>query len=107
MLDLDQIAEYIALDKVGPAKKLVSLVIDAADQDVVGDEAILKNGEAVGYVSSGGYAHYVKKSMAQGYVPIEMAKDGEVFDVEINGEMRRAKVNLHPLYDANGGRMRN
>lgn len=96
----------LAERETGPKQKLVSLVIDVDDQDVVGDEAILKNGEAVGYVSSGGYAHYVKESMALGYVPIKLANDGEVFHVEINGEMRTAKVTIHPLYDANGGKMR-
>ncbi len=90
----------------GPKQKLVSLLIDAVDQDVVGDEAIIKDGAAVGYVSSGGYAHYVKESMAQGYVPTELARDGMQVDVEINGEMRPARIIMQPLYDANGGRMR-
>ena len=37
------------------------------------DEAILKDGKAVGYVSSGGYAHRVQKSMAMGYVETDNA----------------------------------
>ncbi|MCL4676424.1 MAG: FAD-dependent oxidoreductase, partial [Pararhodobacter sp.] len=44
----------------------------------------------VGWVTSGGYAHYVQHSMAQGYVPAALAEVGEaeVFDVEIMGERR-------------------
>ena len=90
----------------GPARKLVTMVIDVDGMDVVNDEAILKDGACVGYVSSGGYAHHVGKSMALGYVPPEMAADGTALDVEINGAFYPAQVTAHPLYDANGSKMR-
>ena len=95
----------------GPARRLVPLVIDAPAVDgepidVSNDEAILRDGTAVGYVSSGGYAHHVGQSMAMGYVPTEMAATDERFDVEILGQMFPARVQTTPLYDPNGGRMR-
>jgi len=90
----------------GAEKKLVTLVIDVDGIDVSNDEAILRNGEAVGYVSSGGYAHHVGKSVAMGYIPSEMAKDGVELQVEILGEMYDARVQGAPLYDANGANMR-
>ncbi len=71
----------------GPARRLVTLTIET-DMDVTLDEAILKDGEAIGYISSGGYAHHVGKSMAMGYVAAEHAAAGTVVDVEILGEMR-------------------
>jgi hypothetical protein len=40
----------------GPTIKLVSMVIVTDEIDVSNDEAILKDGECVGYVTSGGYA---------------------------------------------------
>ena len=98
--------------RAGPAKRLVPLVIDAPmidgePIDVSNDEAILRDGAAVGYVSSGSYAHHVGQSMAMGYVPTEIATTDERFDVEILGEMFPARVQTTPLYDPNGGRMRN
>ncbi|MEI4196042.1 GcvT family protein [Roseovarius sp. E0-M6] len=90
----------------GAEKKLVTLVIDVDGIDVSNDEAILRNGDAVGYVSSGGYAHHVGKSVAMGYIPSEMAKDGVELQVEILGEMYDARVQGAPLYDANGANMR-
>ncbi len=41
----------------------------------------------VGWVTSGGYAHYVQKSMAQGYVPAALAEDESegLFEIEILG----------------------
>ncbi|MFZ1815899.1 MAG: FAD-dependent oxidoreductase [Rhizobiaceae bacterium] len=89
-----------------PERKLVTMVIEAGERDVVNDEAILKDGQCVGYVSSGGYAHHVGKSIAFGYVPPELAADGTVLDIEINGAMHRASVTAQPLHDPNGGRMR-
>lgn len=90
----------------GPVKKLVTMTIETKDIDVVNDEAILKDGACVGYVSSGGFAHHVGASMAMGYVPSELATDGMTLEVEINGTMHDARVTAFPLYDPNGGRMR-
>ncbi|MEM7543714.1 MAG: FAD-dependent oxidoreductase [Pseudomonadota bacterium] len=92
--------------ETGPSKKLVSLVIDVDGIDVSNDEAILKDGEAIGYVSSGGYAHHIKKSMALGYVPTEHAVAGTKVEVEILGEMYPAEIQAGPLYDPDGSRMR-
>ncbi len=92
--------------KGGPDKKLVTMTIQTADIDVSNDEAIMKDGECVGYVSSGGYAHHVGKSMALGYVPPELAADGTALEVEILGKFYPATVTAHPLYDANGSKMR-
>ena len=92
--------------ETGAKIKLVTLVIDIDGMDVSSDEAIMHNGQAVGYVTSGGYAHHVKKSVALGYVPDDLAKDGQELEVEINGKMHHALIHLQPLYDANGGRMR-
>lgn len=41
----------------GPKQKLVTMTIEVDGIDVSNDEAILKDGEAVGYISSDGFAH--------------------------------------------------
>ncbi|MEM6973279.1 MAG: FAD-dependent oxidoreductase [Pseudomonadota bacterium] len=95
----------------GPEKRLVTLLlddprIDGESIDVVADEAILKDGAAVGYVSSGGYAHHVGRSVAMGYLPRDLAAGGQPVEVEILGHPVPATVQGAPLYDPNGGRMR-
>ena len=90
----------------GTKQKLVTLTIESEEIDVSNDEAILKNGEPIGYVSSGGYAHYVKKSVALGYVPTEHSKPGTKVQVEILGEMYNAEIQDTPLYDPDGSLMR-
>ncbi len=92
--------------KIGPKKKLVTMSIDTKDIDVTNDEAILKDNKCVGYITSGGYAHHVRKSMALGYVPTELSKHDTALEVEINGKLYAARVTNKPLYDANGGKMR-
>ena len=89
----------------GVDRKLVTLTVDTP-MDVTLDEAVLVNDAAVGYITSGGYAHHVGKSMAMAYVAAEHAAAGTVVNVEIMGEMYPAEVQGAPLYDPNGGRMR-
>ncbi len=109
---IDKQADFIGKEPViaqrdkGPDKKLVTMVMETDDIDVTHDEAIFHNGECVGYVTSGGFAHHVQKSVALGYVPTELAKDGEAFEIELLGEMKPAKVVAEPLYDPAGERMR-
>ncbi len=92
--------------KNGPKKKLVTMTIDTEDIDVTNDEAILKDDKCVGYITSGGYAHHIKKSMGLGYVPSNLSKHGTSLNVEINGKLYPAHVTERPLYDANGGKMK-
>ena len=90
----------------GARRKLVSLVVDVDGIDVSNDEAILKNGRAIGYVSSGGYAHHAQKSMAMGYVDIAHSASGSQLDIEILGKIYQAEVLGAPIYDPNGSKMR-
>ena len=89
----------------GVVRKLVTLVIQTPI-DVTLDEAIMKDGEAIGYISSGGYAHHIDKSMAMGYLATEYEVAGTVLEVEILSELYPAVVQSAPLYDVDGSRMR-
>ncbi len=89
-----------------PTRRLCTFVVDAADADVWADEPIWKDGDLVGFVTSGGYAHYVEKSVALGFVPPGMIEDGAAFEIEILGDMRAARLITEPLFDPQGERMR-
>jgi dimethylglycine dehydrogenase len=106
--DKDFVGKPAALAEsgTGATKKLVTMVVDTDGIDVCNDEAIMEGGEAIGYVSSGGYAHHVGKSVALGYVPTELAAAGRRVEIEIMGQRYPAEILSGPLYDANGGRMR-
>ena len=99
-------AASLSAKNTPPKQKLVTMVIDVDGIDVCNDEAILKDGKGVGYVSSGGYAHRVQKSMAMGYVETDHAHAGTQLQVEILGEFYNAEVLGGPIYDPNGANMR-
>jgi len=90
----------------GPEKRLVALVVEADEVDANRDEPLFHDGACVGYVTSGGYAHYTGHSVALGYVASALARDDATFEVEILGERRPARVQPRPLYDPEGARMR-
>ncbi len=47
-----------------------------------------------------------KKSIAMGYLPIEMSKKDTKVEIEINGKFYSATVVCDPLYDPRGLKMR-
>ena len=90
----------------GPEKKLSVMVVDTLDIDVINDEAIMQGDKCIGYVTSGGYAHHIQKSMAMGYLPTKIAKKDTKLEIEINGKFSSAIVIDEPLYDPSGLKMR-
>ncbi|HLQ08999.1 MAG TPA: FAD-dependent oxidoreductase [Steroidobacteraceae bacterium] len=89
-----------------PKRRFVVMEVADADAEVVGYESIMKDGTAVGYVTSGAYGHCVGRSLAAGYVPVTLAREGARFEIDILGEMRAATVRLEALYDPQGLRLR-
>ena len=98
----------LAEKQSGGTLRRVSLTVEATDADVLGDEPIWHDGKVVGWVTSGGYGHFVDKSLAQGYVPKALANDTMLrsFEIEILGERRSATLITEPLFDPAGARMR-
>ncbi|MBB4063209.1 GcvT family protein [Gellertiella hungarica] len=90
----------------GGALRLVTLIVDARDADVIGDEPIFFKGEVRGWVTSGGYAHASGKSVALGYIPKEIAGETDGFEIELLGDMLPARLQSAALFDGNGERMR-
>jgi dimethylglycine dehydrogenase len=100
-------AAALAENARGPQKRLVTLVVDSDQIDAHRDEPILFDGTCVGFVTSGGYAHYARKSVAMGYVPSAFAAIDADFSIEILGEMHSARIQPRPLFDPTGARMKN
>ncbi|MEY2779071.1 MAG: hypothetical protein RL623_251 [Actinomycetota bacterium] len=94
----------------GPKRKLVMFKVDVDPErpaDVIGDEPVWHNGNVVGWITSGGYAHYSGVSLAMGYIPTELAAEGTTgFEIEIIGKLRPASLQLEPVLDPSGSRMR-
>jgi dimethylglycine dehydrogenase len=93
----------------GPKRKLVMFEVTVDPDrpaDVLGDEPVWHDGEVVGWITSGGYAHYSQKSLAWGYVPTALAESESGFEIEIIGNRRPAVLVHEPALDPTGSRMR-
>ena len=57
-------------------------------------------------MTSGGYGHRVKKSLAMGLVNSELANEGQELDVHVVGKEHMAKIIPSSPYDPKGSVMR-
>ena len=103
-----------ALGKINGAalpKRLAGFTVDDPEIVLLGRETILRNGEPVGYLTSGGYGYTAGKSIGYGYV---RNADGVSDDFLASGDyelvvaMQRTKAALHmePLYDPKAERVK-
>ena len=106
--DADFIGKQAAIEEkeLGPSRRLCTFIVDADDADVVADEPIWHNDKVVGFVTSGGYAHYSQKSVAIGFLPVELIEEGREVEIEILGDRRKATLYTRTLFDPDAERMR-
>ena len=81
---------------------------DGRDPEWTGKGARDGEWRVVGWITSGGYAHHIGRSMAQGYVPAQLGgKHGDgVFEIEILGIRRAARITPDAPFDPAGEKMR-
>ncbi len=95
-----------------PRKKaFAGFTVDNPDIVLVGRETILRNGEPVGYLTSGGYGYTLGKNVGYGYVRradgIDDAFLGDgAYELVVAMERTPAKIHLEPLYDAAASRVK-
>jgi sarcosine dehydrogenase len=85
-------------------KQMCAFTVDDPDIILLGRETIYRDGERVGWLSSGGYGHTVGKAIGYGYVRNKSGVDrdyllGGKFELEVATVRVPAKIHLGPLYD--------
>lgn len=93
-------------DGNGPAQRIVTLEVDAADADASGYEPVWSGDKRVGFVTSGGYGHTVGKSLAMALVDADHAGEGNELSVHVVGVERPARIIAPSPYDPEGKAMR-
>ncbi|MGB5864920.1 MAG: FAD-dependent oxidoreductase [Sulfitobacter sp.] len=67
------------------------------------NEPVLRDGEIVGYLSSGAYGHALGGAMGLGYVPCKGETPADVlassYEIDVMGTRVRAQASLKPMYD--------
>jgi aminomethyltransferase len=92
--------------EAGFTERLMSLAIQDGYLPATGD-AIYRQGEPVGVVTSAAFGYTVGKALALGFVPLALAESG--VDVHIhdkNGAAHPAIMERRPLYDPDASRVR-
>ena len=86
--------------------QLIYFSLESDDADVQGGEPIFSGERCVGVTTSGGYGHYVRRSLGFGYVPPALAEPGTELTVEVLGQRRRIFLHKDPVYDPANERLR-
>lgn len=86
--------------------QLIYFEVDATDSDVRGNEPIFHNGKCVGLTTSGGFGHYVGKSLGFAYVPPELADADTKLEVGLLDERCAAHILSAPAHDPRNERLR-
>ncbi len=100
----------IARKESGPKNRLVQFKLTDAEPLLFHNEPIVRDGEYVGYLSSGNYGHTLGGAIGLGYVPCEGEKAAHVlgssYEIDVCGVKVKAEASLKPMYDPKSERVK-
>ncbi|HLS18883.1 MAG TPA: glycine cleavage T C-terminal barrel domain-containing protein, partial [Paracoccaceae bacterium] len=100
----------LAKREQGLSRRLLQFRLKDPEPLLYHGEPILRDGEMVGYLTSGNYGHHLGAAIGMGYVPCqgESAEEvlGSTYQIEIAGARFDAEASLKPLYDPRSERVR-
>ena len=96
--------------QAGLAKRLVQFRLTDPEPMVYHNEPVLRDGEIVGYLSSGAYGHHLGGAIGMGYVPCEGESAEQVlasaYEIDVAGTRVKAEASLKPMYDPKSERVK-
>jgi 4-methylaminobutanoate oxidase (formaldehyde-forming) len=115
---LDKNADFIGRDallrqkETGKlTKRLVQFALDDPEPLLYHNEPVYRDGEAVGYLTSGNYGHHLGRAIGLGYVnhPDGVTADWVTagrYEIEVACERFSAQASLRPMYDPKAERVK-
>ena len=114
---MDKGVDFIGKERVleqrqtGIDRRLLQFALDDQDPLLYHNETVYRNGEAVGYITSGSFGYTLGRSIGLGIIdhdlgerPADICADS--FEIEIAGERFAAKASARPMYDPKSERVR-
>ncbi len=97
--------------ETGLKKRLVQFALEDPEPLLYHNEPIYRDGEIVGYTTSGNYGHHLGAAIALGYVNHPDGVDADFvnsgrYEIEVACERFPARASLRPLYDPKAERVR-
>ncbi|MEO1139844.1 MAG: FAD-dependent oxidoreductase [Pseudomonadota bacterium] len=94
----------------GLKNRLVQFRLTDAEPLLYHNEPIVRDGQIVGYLSSGNYGHHLGGAMGLGYVPCEGETVDQLlssgFEIDVAGTRVAAEASLRPMYDPKSERVK-
>lgn len=94
----------------GLSKRLVQFKLTDPEPLLYHNEPIVRDGEIVGYLTSGAYGHHLGGAMGLGYVPCRGETAAEVlastYEIDVVGTRVLAEASLKPMYDPKSERVK-
>jgi 4-methylaminobutanoate oxidase (formaldehyde-forming) len=103
--------DAVYAQRSAPLKKKLATFTITGDQPLLGGETIYRDGEVVGWITSGGFAHSFVCPVGLGHVRREQGVDTDYlasgrYELDVAGTRFPAEISLRALYDPTGARMR-
>jgi 4-methylaminobutanoate oxidase (formaldehyde-forming) len=103
--------EAVAVQRASGVRKMMATFTTAPDIILSGRETIYRDGQRVGWLSSGGFGHTLGRSIGMGYVrnPEGVSADYVLsgrYELEVATIRVPAEVSLAPLYDPKMARVK-
>ncbi|MCH2095873.1 MAG: FAD-dependent oxidoreductase [Rhodobacteraceae bacterium] len=109
-------ADFLGRDAVlrkmdeGLSARMVQFRLTDPEPLLYHNEPILRDGQIVGYLSSGSYGHHLGGAMGLGYVPCKGEVPAEIlastYEIDVAGIRVRAEASLKPMYDPKSARVK-
>ncbi|WP_026617877.1 GcvT family protein [Ensifer aridi] len=100
----------LAKREKGLARRLVQFRLIDPEPLLFHNEAIVRDGEIVGTITSGNYGHHLGGAIGLGYVPCQGESEADLlashYKIEIAGTRVEAEASLKPMYDPKAERVR-
>ena len=94
----------------GLQRRLVQFRLEDPEPMLFHNEAVIRDGKMVSYLTSGNYGHYLGAAVGLGYVPCEGESAADVlassYEIEIAGKRHKAIASLKPMYDPKAERVK-
>ncbi|WP_282608787.1 FAD-dependent oxidoreductase [Pelagibius sp. Alg239-R121] len=95
----------------GLRKRMVQFLLTDPEPLLYHNEPIVRDGDIVGYLTSGNYGHHLGAAIGLGYVPCEPGTPASAilessYEIEVAGKRVAATASLKPLYDPKAERIK-
>lgn len=97
--------------QAGLSKRMVQFQLSDPEPLLFHTEPVFRNGELVGYLTSGNYGHHLGAAIGLGYVETEIGEKpadilASAYEIEVAGVRVKAQASMKPLYDPKSERIR-